>query len=67
MGGKGGDVVIEASASVDNLRLFQRKRHFRAEAGEVGRGQKRHGKNGRDSVITVPVGTVVSPKTTLGG
>lgn len=65
-GGKGGDVVIEASASIDNLRLFQRKRRFRAEAGEAGRGQKRHGRNGRDVVITVPVGTVVSPKTALG-
>jgi GTP-binding protein len=59
-------VVIEASASIDNLRLFQRKRRFRAETGEVGRGQKRYGKNGRDAVITVPVGTVVSPKTALG-
>lgn len=64
-GGKGGDVVIEASESIDNLRLFKRKRYFRAEHGESGGSQKRHGKNGREAVITVPVGTVVSPKNAI--
>ncbi len=65
-GGDGGDVIIEASSSVTNLRLFKQKRFFRAGDGKAGLGKKRHGKGGKDLVIGVPVGTLVSPKTQVG-
>jgi len=66
-GGDGGNVIIEASSSITSLRLFKHKRFFRAGDGRNGMGKKRHGKRGKDMVLTVPVGTVVLPKTQIGG
>lgn len=56
-GGEGGNVYCEASSSVQTLDL--QSFHFAAEAGRSGAGKARHGKAGRDTVIQVPLGTVV--------
>ena len=66
-GGYGGDVVVMADPAVTSLRLFQRKRYFRAADGRDGRDKKKHGKKGEDLLLTVPVGTVVSYKSQIGG
>jgi len=66
-GGDGGDVIIRADPSVDSLRILSRKRFYRAADGRDGRGKKQHGKKGRNLVLTVPVGTVVSCKTQVSG
>ncbi len=58
-GGDGGNVVIVADPSVESLRMFQRKRVYRAGKGGDGKGKKRHGKRGKDLVLKVPVGTIV--------
>jgi GTP-binding protein len=58
-GGKGGDVVLEADRNVHTLLDFKYKRHYRAERGRHGEGNKRSGKSGEDLVIKVPVGTLV--------
>ena len=58
-GGDGGDVVIMADASVDDLRMFKRRRHYRADDGGDGSGKKKHGKRGETLIIGVPVGTIV--------
>lgn len=58
-GGKGGNVVFEATRSVLVLDKLQRRRNVRAEDGGGGSPQKRHGKNGADMVLLVPVGTVI--------
>jgi len=66
-GGDGGDVVIRADLSVTSLRIFKQKRFCRAVDGKNGGGKKKHGRKGEDLVLTVPVGTVVSYKTQIGG
>ena len=66
-GGDGGDVVIRADSSVDSLRVLSRKRFYRAANGGDGRGKKQHGKKGENLVLAVPVGTMVSYKTEIGG
>jgi len=66
-GGKGGDVVIVADETVSNLRTFRRRRDYKAARGRDGAGKKRHGKNGEDLVLPVPVGTVISFKSQIGG
>ena len=66
-GGDGGAVVIMADSSITSLRLFKQKRFFRAADGKDGKGKKQHGKKGEDMILTVPVGTVVSYKTQIGG
>jgi GTP-binding protein len=58
-GGRGGDVYLEATASLASLLAFRDHPHRRAEAGAHGGGAKRHGRAGRDLVVPVPVGTVV--------
>jgi GTP-binding protein len=58
-GGKGGDVVLEVNTHLNTLYRFSRKRHFRAEQGEHGRGKNQTGADGADIVIEVPPGTVV--------
>ena len=66
-GGDGGDVIILADSSVTSLRIFKPKRLYRAEDGKDGKGKRKHGKKGEDLILKVPVGTVVSNKTQIGG
>jgi GTP-binding protein len=66
-GGDGGDVIITAERSASSLRAFQRRRHFKAVSGKKGRGKDRHGKKGESLDLTVPVGTIVSHKSQIGG
>ncbi len=58
-GGDGGSVIIVAEEGVDSLAALIRRKHWKAEAGQPGQGAKRHGRNGRDLVIRVPLGTVI--------
>lgn len=58
-GGRGGDVLIKADRHLRTLVNFLKTRHFRAEKGGNGAGNNRHGKDGLDLVIKVPVGTEV--------
>lgn len=58
-GGKGGDVSIVAVQSLTSLLDFKYRRHYTAERGEHGQGNNRAGKDGRDIIIHVPIGTVI--------
>jgi GTP-binding protein len=66
-GGDGGDVVITADRSVSSLRAFVRKRYFKAANGGKGGSKDKHGKKGGSLNLTVPVGTIVSYKSQIGG
>jgi GTP-binding protein len=58
-GGDGGSVALESSSHVNTLLSFRYNREFRAERGRHGEGSNCHGATGEDTVIRVPVGTVV--------
>ena len=58
-GGKGGDVVIEAHHNLSTLLDFRYKRNYKAKNGEPGGSSLKDGKNGDDTIIKVPVGTVI--------
>lgn len=58
-GGKGGDVIIQATSRKHTLYDFKFRAHFKAQKGEHGRGKNQHGRDGEDLLIEVPVGTVV--------
>jgi GTPase len=58
-GGRGGDVVIRAHPALRDLSSLQRVRVLRGGRGGNGRGNRRHGADGDDVEITVPVGTQV--------
>ena len=58
-GGKGGDVVFVADEGLSTLVDLRYRAHVRAGHGEHGRGRDQYGKQGRDAVVRVPVGTQV--------
>ncbi len=58
-GGDGGSVILEADAQLSSLIDYRYKHHFRAERGTHGKGSRRHGRDGADLVLRVPLGTVV--------
>ena len=58
-GGKGGDVVAEAVEGLNTLIDYRYQQHFFAKNGGAGMGKDRHGKNGADAMLKVPVGTQI--------
>jgi GTP-binding protein len=58
-GGRGGDVWIEAVEGLNTLIDYRYQQHFKAKTGGHGMGRNRHGANGEDVVLKVPVGTEV--------
>ncbi|HCU25414.1 MAG TPA: GTPase ObgE [Deltaproteobacteria bacterium] len=58
-GGKGGDVLLQTDPGLGTLLDFRYKRHFEAKRGGHGQGANRYGRGGEDTVIRVPVGTMV--------
>jgi GTP-binding protein len=58
-GGKGGDVVAEAVEGLNTLIDYRYQQHFKAKRGGGGMGKDRHGANGADAVLKVPVGTQI--------
>jgi len=58
-GGRGGDVVVEAVNGLNTLIDYRYQQHFKAKRGGNGMGKDRHGANGADIVMKVPVGTQI--------
>ena len=58
-GGAGGSVYLVADPNVNTLLAYRYRRHFTAESGSRGERRLRHGKNGADVTLQVPVGTQV--------
>jgi GTP-binding protein len=58
-GGDGGNVILLADPAITTLLDFHYQRHYTAERGTHGKGANRHGKSGGDTVLRVPLGTVV--------
>ena len=58
-GGKGGDVIAEAVEGLNTLIDYRYQQHFKAKSGVGGMGKDRHGANGADIVLKVPVGTQI--------
>ncbi len=59
-GGRGGDVILVADEGLTTLAHLRHRQVYRAESGKRGQGGHRHGGNGKDVLIRVPVGTVAS-------
>jgi GTPase len=58
-GGKGGAVVAAAVGGLNTLIDYRYQQHFKARRGGNGMGKDRHGANGADVVLKVPVGTQI--------
>jgi GTP-binding protein len=58
-GGRGGHIIFRATEELNTLLDFKYRREYKAEKGQHGMGKKMHGRDGKDLIIPVPVGTVV--------
>jgi len=58
-GGNGGDIVLVADPQETTLLTLKFAPHQRATSGHAGAGDMRHGAAGADTVLPVPIGTVV--------
>lgn len=63
-GGKGGSIYAVADRNINTLVDYRYTRTFRAQRGENGRGAECYGAKGEDTILRVPVGTVISDKAT---
>lgn len=59
-GGKGGDVIFRTASQKRTLYDFRYKKHFIAEKGGDGAGRLKTGKKGKDLIIEIPPGTIIS-------
>lgn len=58
-GGRGGDVFLHANPKIKTLLSFTHRIHWRAADGERGGSNYKRGRDGKDLIVDVPVGTVV--------
>jgi GTP-binding protein len=59
-GGDGGNIIFVASRNQNTLVAFRYHRELTADPGGAGDKVKRHGRNGKDLRVEVPVGTIVT-------
>jgi len=58
-GGRGGDVIFEATTGLNTLVDFRYKKVFKADSGDDGSKRNCSGKSADDLIIKVPVGTII--------
>ena len=58
-GGNGGSVIIRATDNLNTLADFKNKSLFKAENGKPGGSKNKHGRNGQDLIINLPLGCIV--------
>jgi GTP-binding protein len=63
-GGRGGSVYLESTEGLNTLLHFRYNPEHKAGRGRHGEGSKRHGQDGDDLTVFVPVGTVVCDEST---
>ncbi len=56
-GGAGGSVKLVGRGHLQTLADLEYRRSYRARRGQHGMGKNRHGRNGEDVVVPVPLGT----------
>ncbi len=61
-GGNGGSVIFEADVNLNTLVNFVSKKHYEAKKGLYGQGRNKFGTHGDDTILKVPVGTLVYDK-----
>jgi GTPase len=59
-GGRGGSIYFESTEGLNTLLHFRYNPEHTAGRGRHGEGSKRHGADGDDIILQVPVGTVVT-------
>jgi len=59
-GGNGGSIIFKVDRQLTTLQDVSYRRHYKADRGMHGQGSDRHGKNGKNLILHVPPGTIIS-------
>lgn len=62
-GGRGGNIIIRSDRNVTTLLDLKYHRRYLAENGAGGGASRMYGKDGKDIVLRVPVGTIIKERT----
>jgi GTP-binding protein len=63
-GGRGGHIIVRGSTQVWTLLHLKYRKHAIADHGENGGSSMKHGRNGKDMILEVPLGTIAkNPET----
>jgi GTP-binding protein len=58
-GGDGGSIILVSQRGKNSLEDFKFRQLIKAESGSHGSGSNKTGKNGRDEIVVLPMGTVI--------
>ena len=58
-GGRGGSIIAVVKDSIHGLSDYRHIKQLKAKNGEPGGPQNKHGKSAKDTIITVPKGTII--------
>ena len=61
-GGNGGNVFVIANKNIYDLEGFRGRSEWKAQSGENGRSSQQKGSDGKDLILTVPQGTIITLK-----
>jgi GTP-binding protein len=64
-GGKGGDVYVRAIRDLGILARYRNTKSFESQRGEDGMKSSMHGADGKDLIIDLPIGSVVTDMRTV--
>tara|TARA_Y100001968_G_scaffold323110_1_gene360259 strand:+ start:859 stop:1824 length:966 start_codon:yes stop_codon:yes gene_type:complete len=59
-GGHGGSILFKVNPQLATLQDVSYRRHYKADRGMHGQGSDKHGKNGRNLILHVPPGTIIT-------
>ncbi len=57
-GGRGGHIIVRGNQQMWTLLHLKYRKHVKAEHGGPGLGNLKHGANGQDEILEVPLGTI---------
>ncbi len=59
-GGQGGSIIAVADEQLTTLLDYRYRRHYKAENGRPGSGSLKTGRSGKDTILRLPVGTIIT-------
>ena len=58
-GGSGGNILVQTDESLTTLQDFRLQKKYKAKNGSQGLSKNRHGKDAEDTILKVPMGTLI--------
>ena len=58
-GGSGGNILVQTDESLTTLQDFRLQKKYKAKNGSQGLSKNKHGKDAEDTILKVPVGTLI--------